>query len=96
MNFGFTRYRMPDGGSLSLYPPDHSRLLGPFTAADNEAHGQLWSPILLGDEIVIEISLLTNQSRPRAGIDFCEPWIRCIWKVSYHHIRSLQCGCGLP
>ena len=61
LNLGFTRYRMPDGGSLSLYPPDRSRVVGPFTAADNEDHGQLWSPILLGDEIVIEISLPTNQ-----------------------------------
>lgn len=61
LNLGFTRYQMPDGGSLTLYPPDRSRIVGPFTAADNEVHGQLWSPILLGDELVVEVILPTSQ-----------------------------------
>lgn len=61
LNFGFARYHMPEGGSLLLYSPDRSRTAGPFTAADNEAHGQLWSPILLGADIVIEISLPADQ-----------------------------------
>jgi len=62
LNLGFARYYMPEGGSLVLYSPDRSRLAGPFTAADNEKHGQLWSPILLGDEIVIEVSLPADQA----------------------------------
>jgi lysyl endopeptidase len=57
LNLGFTRYQMPLGGRLVLYTPDQQVVRGPFTAADNEAHGQLWSPILPGDEIVIEVSL---------------------------------------
>jgi hypothetical protein len=36
--------------------------VGPFTAADNEDHGQLWSPILLGDEIIIEASLPSEKA----------------------------------
>jgi len=57
LNLGFTTYGMPDGGSLYLYTPDYQIIRGPFTAQDNELHGQLWSPILLGDEIVIEVKL---------------------------------------
>jgi lysyl endopeptidase len=57
LNLGFTRYYMPVGGRLLLYTPDQQVVRGSFTAADNEVHGQLWSPILPGDEIVIEVSL---------------------------------------
>jgi hypothetical protein len=52
---------MPVGGSLILYPPDRTRIAGPFTAADNEEHGQLWTPILLGGDILIEVSLPADQ-----------------------------------
>jgi len=61
LNLGFTRYQMPKGGRLTLYPPDASQVVGPFTSADNETHGQLWSPIILSDEIVIEVSLPTSK-----------------------------------
>ena len=57
LNLGFTTYKMPPGGQLLLYTPDRSEVVGPFTEADNEDHGQLWTPILNGDEIVVEISL---------------------------------------
>lgn len=55
LNLGFTRYVMPAGGQLWLYTPDRSTVIGPFTEADNESHGQLWTPILEGDEVVIEV-----------------------------------------
>lgn len=54
LNLGFGRYHMPEGGQLRLYTPDGAVVRGPFTAADNEAHGQLWTPLLTGEEIVVE------------------------------------------
>ncbi len=57
LNLGFDRYVMPAGGSLLVYSPDHATVIGPFTEADNEAHGQLWTPIITGDEIVVEVRL---------------------------------------
>ncbi len=57
LNLGFTKYYMPPGGSLVLYAPDYSEVQGPFTPADNEEHQQLWTPILRGDEIVIEVQV---------------------------------------
>lgn len=57
LNFGFGTYRMPAGGTLVLYTPDGSTMLGPYTEHDNRHHGQLWTPLLDGDEAVIEVHL---------------------------------------
>ncbi len=61
LNLGFARYVMPPGGRLTLYTPDHDVVVGPFTAQDNEVHGQLWTPILAGDDVVVELSLPAEQ-----------------------------------
>ncbi|HFA48575.1 MAG TPA: T9SS type A sorting domain-containing protein [Bacteroidetes bacterium] len=57
LNLGFTKYVMPRGGSLILYSPDYERVIGPFTPADNEGHEQLWTPVLEGEELVIEVQV---------------------------------------
>ncbi|MBR9922985.1 MAG: T9SS type A sorting domain-containing protein [Bacteroidetes bacterium] len=57
LNLGFTKYFMPPGGKLFLYSPDYERVMGPFTPSDNEEHEQLWTPILEGDELVIEVQV---------------------------------------
>ncbi|MCS6844022.1 MAG: trypsin-like peptidase domain-containing protein [Caldilineales bacterium] len=56
LNLGFTQYRMPAGGRLAVYTLDRSAEFV-FTDADNEAHGQLWTPLLPGDEVVVEATL---------------------------------------
>ena len=60
LNFGFTRYRMPPGGRLRLYAPDGAGSAGPFTSADNESHGELWTPLVPAGEVVIEVALPAN------------------------------------
>lgn len=57
LNLGFTQYKMPEHGQLLLYSPDGSHLQGPFSLADNEDHAQLWTPILYGDEMVLEVQV---------------------------------------
>lgn len=57
LNLGFSQYQMPAGGSLLLYSPDQQQVLGPFTPSDNEAHEQLWTPLLEGDEIILEVQI---------------------------------------
>ncbi len=57
LNLGFSRYVMPLGGRLFLYTPDYKQVVGPFTAKDNEVHGQLWTPLLSTAEIIIEVIL---------------------------------------
>ncbi|MFT4667688.1 MAG: subtilisin-like proprotein convertase family protein [Polaribacter sp.] len=57
LNFGFSNYNMPRGGSLILYQPKRSEILGPFTPSDNEEHDQLWTPVVNGQEVVIEVQV---------------------------------------
>lgn len=57
INLGFGEYEMPSGGKLFLYDPAYKKVMGPFTPADNEEHDQLWTPIIGGDELVIELQV---------------------------------------
>ena len=66
INLGFTRYFMPQDGRMLVYSMDHKRVLGPYTAENNEAHGEFWSPVLLRDEVVIEVTI------PNAGINLLD------------------------
>ncbi len=57
LNLGFGIYRMPAGGRLFVYSPDLRHVVGPFTAADNAAHGELWTPVVRGEEVVVDVTL---------------------------------------
>ena len=36
-------------------------MAGPYTAKDNEAHGQLWTPMILGEEAVLELTVKAEE-----------------------------------
>ncbi len=55
IGLGFTTYKMPEEGCLFIYSPSYNSIIGPYTNLDNEEHGQLWTPVIEGEEIVIEL-----------------------------------------
>ena len=55
LNLGFTDFHMPPSGRMFLSAPDSKSAFGPFTHDDNEAHGEFWSPLIDGDEVMIEV-----------------------------------------
>ncbi|MCB1034384.1 MAG: trypsin-like peptidase domain-containing protein, partial [Acidobacteria bacterium] len=57
LNFGFTRFHLPEGARLLIYAPDESVAIRPYTAADNRPHGELWTPVLPSPEAVLELSV---------------------------------------
>ena len=57
MSFGFSQFRLPEGARLWIYPEGGTPEYRPFTHEDNEAHGQLWTPIVPGDRAVVEVNL---------------------------------------
>jgi subtilisin-like proprotein convertase family protein len=61
LNLGFDKFTMPDGGMLRIYDQGLHKKLGPFTPADNDEHESLWTPVVLGDELVLEVTIPADQ-----------------------------------
>lgn len=57
LNLAFSTYALPEGAALYLYNPETGYSEGPFTAADNKIHGEFWSPVILGDLLVVELDI---------------------------------------
>ncbi|MDR3387138.1 MAG: hypothetical protein P4L92_08815 [Rudaea sp.] len=55
LDFGFRHLFLPQGAQMFL--GNANRQLGPYTDADNTRSGQFWTPLLYGDEALIEVLL---------------------------------------
>jgi hypothetical protein len=67
VNLEFTAFRLPKGGRLSIYPTDMEGSGDPgdvrtFTHSDNSSHGALWTPVVLGQDIMVEL-VIPRESR---------------------------------
>jgi len=63
LNLGFGRYKMSPSGRLLLYATDGTRRIRPFTAADNAAHGELWTPALTTRDLIVELTVPRKERR---------------------------------
>lgn len=63
LNFGFTRFALPDSATLFVYSADGDDVVRGFTSADNGAHGELWTPVVPGEAAVIELSVAPEEMR---------------------------------
>lgn len=57
LNLGFTRYWLPPGASLLVYPANGTGPIQVHDETDNAAHGELWTPVLITDEVVVELEV---------------------------------------
>ncbi len=57
LNLGFSEFYLPEGAKLVIYSMDLETIIGPLTPADNDDHNQWWSPIIEGDELVVEVQV---------------------------------------
>jgi uncharacterized repeat protein (TIGR01451 family) len=64
LNVGFRPFRLPEGAALWLYPEGEAPAFRAFTAADNPPSGELWTPIVPGDRLVIELDLPASKGPP--------------------------------
>ncbi|RPD84359.1 pre-peptidase C-terminal domain-containing protein [Luteimonas sp. 100069] len=67
LNFGFSEFHLPEGARLLVYPEGLDRNANPeaihtFTAADNRPSGSLWTPIVPGDNALIEVVVPKSQA----------------------------------
>jgi len=54
-SFVFSLFELPTGVSLYVYSPGGEEVLGPYTSTDNRSFHTLATPVLAGDEAVIEM-----------------------------------------
>lgn len=57
LNLGFSEFHLPAGANFYLLSPQEQ--YGPFTKADNEEHNQFWTPIIEGEELLLELRVPT-------------------------------------
>lgn len=57
LNFGFSRFALPPGAALNVIATDGSNKVGPFTVEHMLPHGQLWTPVVLGEEALIHLEV---------------------------------------
>lgn len=57
LNFGFSRFNLPEGAELNIYSADRSQYIRTFTAADNNVSRELWTPVIMSDDVIIELSV---------------------------------------
>ncbi len=57
LNLGLRHFDLPEGAGLWLYGAGDERIEGPYTRRHRSRDGQLWTSVLLGDEIMLELHL---------------------------------------
>lgn len=57
LNLGFDRFHLPPEAFLRISTSDGQHALRVFSSEDNKPHGELWTPPVLGDDLVIELRL---------------------------------------
>lgn len=60
LNFGFTKFKLPEGAELNIYSADRSQFIRAFTAADNNIHNELWTPVIMSDDVILELTVPEN------------------------------------
>jgi len=55
LDFGFTRFRMPQGAELWISSGAKGDVQGPYTDQHNQASGQLWTAMVAGESATIEL-----------------------------------------
>jgi hypothetical protein len=66
LNLGFTTFWLPEGATLHITAEAGGYFQGPYTARNNKPHEQLWTPVLPGEAVVIELFVparVTQQPR---------------------------------
>lgn len=57
LNFGFSEFQLPEGARLYVVSELNGYYQGPYTAAHNKPHGQLYTPVIPGSAGHIELYL---------------------------------------
>lgn len=57
LNFAFESFHLPVGAKLEIASTDLTQTMRPFTAQDNNAQRELWTPVILSDDVTIKLTV---------------------------------------
>src|SRR5690606_28191394 len=57
LNFGFCGFYLPEGAELNIFSADRSKFIRSLTAEDNNVDDELWTPIIMCDDVIIDLSV---------------------------------------
>lgn len=60
LSLAFSTFQLPKDAELFVYGPDRSLVRGPYTQTDATA-GQLWTPIVTGETLIVELEIPRNR-----------------------------------
>ena len=61
LNFGFRKFELSPNARLEIRSADFTQALRPFTADDNNAAQELWTPVIMSDDVVIELTVPASE-----------------------------------
>lgn len=77
----FSVFELPEDAKLWLYAPNSDSALGPFSSDHANAVGEFWSPLVVGDTIVVEVET-ANGSVPNVQIAQINHGVKNWWAES--------------
>lgn len=68
LSLAITRFEMPEGAKLWIYDPSHEEVQGPYTERNRNKTGGLFTPLIRGDVIVVEVDIAAGKAKPTVEI----------------------------
>jgi hypothetical protein len=91
-NLGITRFELPPGAKLWIYGPDGKQVEGPYTQANRSHAGSLWTPMIEGSEIVVELFVPSRAAAPKLLIGRVNKGYRSFTKAGLFGQSSGLCN----
>ena len=93
MNLSFDSFYLPENSKLFIYNPDFSMIYGAYTELNNNSEEVFASPLLKGDELIIEYSELMDVSEEfKLHIEYVVHDYKDI--LNYYNERNSNRTCG--
>ncbi|MCO4755749.1 MAG: trypsin-like peptidase domain-containing protein [Bacteriovoracaceae bacterium] len=61
LNFAFEQFKLSPNAKLSIRSTDFSERMRDFTAEDNNVHNQIWTPVIMSDDVTIELQVPASE-----------------------------------
>lgn len=63
LNFGFTKFFLTPNAKVEVRSADFAHAIRPFTADDNNAARELWTPVIMSDDVIVELTVPADEAR---------------------------------